>query len=155
MVTAHDVAHYMLRRRAMTAMKLQKLLYYAQGWHLALTGHKLFREPIQAWANGPVVRDIYDVHRGSFGLSAWPLGDEASLTDAEKTTVDLVLDTYGRKDARWLSELTHTEEPWNRARSGLPEGARSEAKIGIGEMRSYFTMLRQRGMGPREVVRRG
>ncbi len=68
MSTADDVARYVLDRHAMTAMKMQKLVYYAQAWTLARTGEPLFDEPIEAWVNGPVVRALYDQHRGQFSL---------------------------------------------------------------------------------------
>jgi uncharacterized phage-associated protein len=138
MANVHDVAHYMLRRRAMSAMKLQKLLYYSQACHLAEHGKPLFRERIEAWANGPVVREAYDVHRGQFGLSSWPAGEESALSAAERATIDRVLQTYGQRDARWLSERTHAEAPWQDARAGLPEGVRSDAQIDPDLMRRYY-----------------
>jgi uncharacterized phage-associated protein len=44
-------------------LKLQKLLYYAQGHHLARFGHALFEEPIQAWSHGPVVPGVYHEYK--------------------------------------------------------------------------------------------
>jgi uncharacterized phage-associated protein len=105
-------------------MKLQKLLYYAQACHPAEHQRPLFREPIEAWANGPVVRAVYDVHRGQFGLTRWPLGDESALRPAERRSIDRVLGKYGQMDAHWLSERTHSEAPWQTARAGTPEGLR-------------------------------
>ncbi|MBQ1165829.1 DUF4065 domain-containing protein, partial [Streptomyces sp. A73] len=59
--TVHDVAAYILHKEApMSALKLQKLCYFASGYHLAWEGRPLFREPFEAWANGPVVYDLYD-----------------------------------------------------------------------------------------------
>jgi uncharacterized phage-associated protein len=65
MVSVHDVAVYILQKRGkMSAMKLQKLVYYARAWHMVWEDAHLFREDIEAWANGPVVRELYNVHRG-------------------------------------------------------------------------------------------
>lgn len=70
MASVLDVAAYILERRgSMTAMKLQKLVYYSKAWHLVWDEESLFNEPIQAWANGPVVYDLYLEHKGrSWGI---------------------------------------------------------------------------------------
>lgn len=152
MASVHDVASYMLRQRSMTAMKLQKLAYYAQAWHLVDTREALFAEPIEAWANGPVVRDLYDVHRGQFSLSTWPRGDGAILSESERRTIDTVLQTYGTKDAQWLSEQTHRETPWQEARAGVPTGVRSTAVIAPELIERYYSDARARGDGPDRVI---
>ena len=54
----------------MTAMKLQKLVYYCQAWHLAWEGRALFPEAIQAWASGPVCPELYVLHQGYFTVQA-------------------------------------------------------------------------------------
>ena len=148
MPTAHDVARYILSRRAMTAMKMQKLVYYSQAWHLAREGEPLFHEPVEAWVNGPVVRELYDAHRGQFSLSSWPMGDIDALGSSQKDLIDEVLDTYGQRDASRLSELTHIEEPWRSARRGLPDNARSSAIIDPEVMRAYYGGAEKRGQGP-------
>ena len=152
MSTAHDVANYILSRRAMTAMKMQKLVYYAQAWHLARTGEPLFDEPIEAWVNGPVVRELYEEHRGQFSLSRWPLGDPGTMSAAQRALVDEVLETYGERGAAWLSQLTHSEDPWRKARQGLPDNARSSALIQPDEMRSYYSAAEHWGRGPAAVT---
>ncbi len=60
-----DVAAALLAAAGqMTAMKLQKLAYYVQSWHLVRHGRPAFADPIEAWADGPVVRRLFDRHRG-------------------------------------------------------------------------------------------
>lgn len=62
-----DVAEYILEQCGpMSAIKLQKLCYYSQAWHLALDGVPLFTEPIHAWANGPVIPALYEMHKGRY-----------------------------------------------------------------------------------------
>jgi uncharacterized phage-associated protein len=62
---AIDVADYILKHLgSMTAMKLEKLVYYSQVWSLVWTERELFRERIEAWANGPVIPSLYRLHRG-------------------------------------------------------------------------------------------
>ncbi|SNR92286.1 Uncharacterized phage-associated protein [Actinoplanes regularis] len=140
--TAHDVAAYILSVRGpMSAMKLQKLLYYSQAWHLVWDEHPLFAEPIEAWANGPVVPAVYAEHRSQFIVADWAHGDPGSLTAAEQETVDVVLDFYGGLDARKLSHLTHAEAPWQDARAGLHPTERSTNVITHAAMHEYYGSL--------------
>ncbi|MGO9794311.1 MAG: Panacea domain-containing protein [Solirubrobacteraceae bacterium] len=129
-------------------MKLQKLVYYAQAWHLALHDKPLFREAIEAWANGPVVRELYNHHRGEYTVVHWPWGDRHQLTTEERASIDWVLATYGAKDAQWLSDETHSELPWQQAREGLPPGARSSAPISVTSMRAFYRAQVRVGRGP-------
>lgn len=71
MADVFDVAAYILNKQGrMTTMKLQKLCYYAQAWHLVWAEKPLFDEPIQAWANGPVCPELYQAHKGKFDIDA-------------------------------------------------------------------------------------
>lgn len=142
MPTVHDVAAYVLERRGrMTAMKLQKLVYYAQAWSLVWEERPLFPEPIEAWANGPVVRALYERHRGEFEVDCWPDGDAGTLSATERSVVDEVLEFYGSRTAQWLSDLTHGEQPWLVARLGLADGERGEREIGLASMMEYYSGL--------------
>jgi uncharacterized phage-associated protein len=141
MATAHDVAAYILDKRgAMSAMKLQKLVYYSQAWSLIWEDAPLFPERIEAWANGPVVCDLYERHRGHFKLHSWN-GNPNALTEEQRETVDAVLDFYGDKNAQWLSDLTHQEEPWIKARRGIPNGERGNNEITLESMAEYYSSL--------------
>ncbi len=138
MVTAKDIAAYILRRAgAMSAMKLQKLVYYAQAWSLALRGAPLFRERVQAWAHGPVVYELFELHRGKYVVASLP-PPTRELSAEERALVDEVVAHYGRMSAEALSELTHAEEPWREARAGVPAGARASAVITPEAMRSFY-----------------
>lgn len=142
MATAHDVAAYILAKHgALSAMKLQKLVYYSQAWHLVWEDRPLFEERIEAWANGPVIRELYDVHRGSFTVAAWPKGDLAALDESESGSIDAILQHYGDKSAFWLSEATHREDPWKDAREGLEPTRRSNAEITPAAMSEYYGSL--------------
>ncbi len=142
-VRAIDVADYILQKHgAMSAMKLQKLVYYAQAWHLVWEDKELFSEEIQAWANGPVVPYLYSLHHGSFSLSpGFFKGDASSLTPKNKDVIDRVLKFYGDKDAQWLSDLTHMEEPWKIARVGLADGERGSSVISTESMSEYYSSI--------------
>ncbi len=140
MHSVHDIAAYILQRRGtMTAMKLQKLVYYAQAWSLALRGRSLFREEIQAWAYGPVVYELFKQHRGQFAVAAWPFGDPGRLRADEAAFVNAVVGHYGAFDGAELSELSHADGPWLDARTGLPQGTRCARAITREVMRSFYS----------------
>lgn len=142
MASVHDVAAYILARGGdMTAMKLQKLAYYSQAWHLVWSERALFEEEIQAWANGPVVYELYRIHQGQFRVSSWPDGNESNLSSDERSSVDAVMTAYEPFTAHQLSEMTHREEPWLQARAGLADGARSKRTISLASMHEYYTSL--------------
>lgn len=137
-----DVAKYILRRTGpMTAMKLQKLVYYSQAWSLVWDESPVFDEPIEAWANGPVVKTLYDAHRGQFRVSSIGGGRITNLRVHSRETIDAVLEHYGHRTAQWLSDLTHMEKPWRDAREGLPEGSRSSRVISHASMADYYSSL--------------
>jgi uncharacterized phage-associated protein len=124
MASAHDVAKYILQRQGeMDTWKLQKLVYYSQAWHLVWEGEPLFDEPIEAWANGPVVRALFNEHRGRFKMGRWPGGSVSRLTKSQRESIDVVLKHYAKRTGYALREQTHKEPPWRDARKGLPTGA--------------------------------
>lgn len=144
MPSVFDVAKYILEKRGiMTAMKLQKLVYYSQAWALAWTEEPLFDEEVEAWANGPVVRSLFEQHRGMFKVSVQdiPNGDSSVLSKDEKDTIDRVLGFYGDKSPQWLSELTHIEAPWKNARSGIPDYVRDNTVISKASILEYYANL--------------
>ncbi|MFF0655354.1 MULTISPECIES: type II toxin-antitoxin system antitoxin SocA domain-containing protein [Micromonospora] len=139
MANAHDVAAAVLAEVGrVTAMKLEKLVYYCQGWHLARTGAPLFAEPIEAWREGPVVPLLYRQHRQQLYVSDWPLGNASRLTDAQLDCVRWVTREYGKFSAAELSTMTHNELPWRAARGALPESASSSEHLDIDLMRTYY-----------------
>jgi uncharacterized phage-associated protein len=146
MADVKDVAQYILERCGiMTTWKLQKLVYYCQAWSLIWDEQPLFPDEIQAWADGPVVRRLYDLHAGQFNISRIEGGDSSKLTGTERETVDVVLEAYGCKSSAWLRNLTHLEPPWKDARTqaGLNEGERGNAVITTDAMVQYYGGLEQ------------
>jgi uncharacterized phage-associated protein len=138
-----DVAAFILEERGtMTAMKLQKLVYYSQAWSLVWDEEPLFEETIQAWANGPVAPALYAHHRGKFSVSPGEIGGSPDkLSSDQRDTVAAVLRYYGDLTAQQLSDLTHAEAPWNKARGDLGPGAASSAEITLDMMAEYYGTL--------------
>jgi uncharacterized phage-associated protein len=97
-------------------LKLQKLLYYAQGHVLAERQRPLFSDQIQAWSHGPVVPDVYHEYKGC-GSSTIELSQDDPFTwdDVDRETAELlskVWNTYGGFSAGRLRNMTHAEPPW-------------------------------------------
>jgi uncharacterized phage-associated protein len=144
MATAFDVAQYILSQYGrMSAMKLQKLVFYSQAWSLVWDDHAIFNNSIEAWAHGPIVPDLYDVHRGQFEVNPMTFAAQANgaLSDNQKDTIDTVLRAYGDKSMQWLSDQTHAEAPWQLARVGLAEGERGQSVISLASMAEYYSSL--------------
>jgi uncharacterized phage-associated protein len=122
--SASDVAAYLLhiasrdskegqgRSELLTHLKLQKLLYYVQGFHLVLEGAPAFREDILAWDHGPVIREVYDTYkgRGSRGIPAPDVLPD--LPEGTIARIEQVSDAYGQFSAWRLREMTHETPPW-------------------------------------------
>lgn len=97
---------------SITNLKLQKLLYYAQGFYLAIHNKPLFEEDILAWEHGPVVSRVYHVF-SKYGSNAIPVPDlEVKLTKKEKKLIIGVWNVYGQFSAWKLRDMTHSERPW-------------------------------------------
>ena len=142
MASVHDVAKYILREKGpIDAWKLQKLVYYSQAWHCVWEDRNLFDERIEAWANGPVSPDLYNLHRGQYRVASWPTGSIARLSVSERESIDVVLKHYGRSTGFALREMTHKERPWRDARQGVPAGAPSNNIITTDAMAEYYGSL--------------
>lgn len=142
MANINDIVSYILKNKGgMTTMKLQKLVYYCQAWSLVWEERPLFLERIEAWANGPIIPELYNKHKGLFDVSEWHEGNPNNLSDSDKETIDEVLKYYGDKSSMWLSELTHKEDPWFEARKGLPLGFRGDSEITYASMIEYYNSL--------------
>ena len=141
-VRVFDVAAYILAKMGlMTTMKLQKLVYYSQAWSLVWDEAPLFEEAIEAWANGPVVRELFDYHRGIYEISEMPIGNPRLLNQEQLETVDAVLDYYGDKSAQWLIDLTHMEDPWKQTRRGLQPLERGNRVMSLDTIADYYSSL--------------
>jgi len=145
MLTARQVAAYFLSLvddevgDSLSNLKLQKLVYYAQGFHLALTGEPLFEDPLEAWEHGPVVPSLY---RGFKQHGAEPIPapengfDFAAYPKDVRELLDEVFSVYGQFSASKLRNLTHEESPWKEAYAIAPSTA-----ISLQSMKDYFSTL--------------
>lgn len=145
MLTAQQIADYFLTLvdeeagDALSNLKLQKLVYYAQGFSLAITGKPLFNETIEAWQHGPVVPSLYRSLKkhGSEPVPSPENGIDRGNYPAEVTELlDEVYSVYGQFSASKLRNMTHQEPPWIEAM-----GAGPSHPINHQTMREYFSTL--------------
>lgn len=127
MQTADNVARWFLSRNRVRSLggeadlisnlKLQKLLYYAQGIHLALYGAPLFADPIEAWQYGPVVESVYQTykHNGADAIKIFEPPAE-NFSEQEESTLQFVEKAFGQFSAWKLMDMTHAETPWKETR---------------------------------------
>jgi uncharacterized phage-associated protein len=119
MTSVFDVAKFIIESAGgesdMTNMKLNKLLYYAQGTHLARTGQPLFNDTIEAWPYGPVIPTVYQQYK-EFGGSPIPMQQsfvEPSFSQDEADSILDVVREYGKFTAFHLRDKTHAPgTPW-------------------------------------------
>jgi uncharacterized phage-associated protein len=149
-VTCLDVAGLCLDLVGpVTAMKLQKIVYYCQAWHLALLDKPLFGDHIEAWAYGPVMPVLFAQHRGMFVVKTIeshlrkPVEDKMS-----QLLIRWVVDTYNRYSGKSLGDMTHGESPWLMARKepdGFPDNSiiSHESMTSFYKRHSYFCDLQQ------------
>lgn len=148
--SAADVAAFLLDLAAseeepelISHLRLQKLLYYAQGWSLGLRGVPLFDDPIEAWSDGPVVRSVY---RTAWTSQNSPVARSAfrgakPLSRDDQAFVARVWKAYREFSAISLRDMTHAEKPWLDARTGLAPEVKSQNVISIDVMRAHFEGL--------------
>lgn len=142
MTSVFDVAAYILEKRgAMSAMKLQKLCYYSQAWSLVWDGVPLFAERIEAWRDGPVIRELFSAHKGQFTVESIASGSSAQLKPSQRQTVDAVLEAYGSFDGATLSRMSHDEKPWQLARQSVPADSATDAEISRDQMKAFYSSL--------------
>lgn len=99
-------------------LKLQKLVYYAQAWHLALHDTPLFPEDFQAWVHGPVIPQLYQEYK-KFGWQPIMKDAHPELPENVQNFLDEVAEEYFACDAYELEQMTHAEGPWNLARGDM------------------------------------
>lgn len=149
-MTLNDASDYIVLKvteggTGLSLLKLQKLVYYAQAWHLAFYKKPLFDGKFQAWVHGPVSRQLYARYAATKSLySDMQASDISSGFDPEKLSlaerrhIDGVLEAYAKFSGGQLEEMTHNEAPWIEARKGYEPAQRCEVVIDENLMASYY-----------------
>lgn len=116
----------------MTNLRLQKLLYFAQGNFLSRHGRPLFSDAIQAWPLGPVVKSIYHTYRmsGAQGITSDPPANDAFTPEEYDLLLDVAI-KYGGYSTSALVDLTHEKDaPWAHTSQGQ--------EMKTSEIKTYF-----------------
>lgn len=142
-ISAMNVAEYILNIAnkdgdLISNLKLQKLLYYAQAWYLVNYGTPLFKEPIEAWELGPVVKEVYSQYKK---FKAAPITYQSTNLESDIFTkkqiryLDEFYDVFSKFTAHELVNMTHNEAPWKEAFEN------KEKEITLNAMRQYYTKI--------------
>lgn len=119
-------------KQSLTQMKLQKLIFFAHGWHLAICGTPLVDETFQAWKYGPVLPSVYHEFKSFGTLNIDRLGTEfvctaegfewrapaiADTTGTVSQLINKIWEVYGNYSGTELSRMTHLPDtPWSMMR---------------------------------------
>jgi len=157
MTAAIQTASYLLRLAAdetepvcLTHLHLQKLLYYSQGWSLALRDQELFADRVEAWRHGPVVSNLYGKFK-SYGYRPIRVFDSSAadaLKPNQKFLIASVWSHYRGYSAIALADKTHRETPWLAARVGIPPEQNKNVEITRESMKEFFQGRIQAGEKP-------
>lgn len=146
-INPSDLADYVLECCGkMSHIKLQKLLYYVEAWHLVFFDSSLVKEKFKAWVHGPVCVSVWRKFKdqGLYGTlkpksSKVTKQVKSVLTPDQIALVKEVLEEYGDKPAHHLEALTHSEEPWKEAREGFLPHEKSTVAIKPETMKRYYS----------------
>lgn len=157
---AIDVSRYIInechkQNLSISNLKLQKLLYFAQGYSLALTDTPLFYNEIEAWDFGPVVPEVYREYK-MFGANEIPVIDsyydidfdsedflsEIKFDDNifngnQKLIMNAVVKQFGKFTANDLVNMTHKQSPWK-------DSYKIDKNISKDKIKTFFNQYRMR-----------
>jgi uncharacterized phage-associated protein len=146
-----ELSRYLLAKcGGMSHLKLQKMIYYVEAWHLAYFEESIVDDEFEAWMHGPVSQKIW--HK--FKDFEFPLHNiltvktdevptiiselESKVIPDQKELISDVLEEYGNKSAYYLECLTHSELPWIEARNGYPPDTKCSNKISKKTMQKFY-----------------
>lgn len=160
---AREVSNYIIKLATnsgvrLTQMSLLKIVFYAHGWYLASLGVPLFKQPVEAWEFGPVVKVVRDAFK-DFGKK--PIDRFAERLDLEsgelvpvphqlapedENFVSSIFSLYANKSAFELSDMTHEKDsPWDKVWNSKVAVGRLGLRIKNEEIRDYFLLMKARG----------
>jgi len=153
------IDHAAERGEFVTPMKLQKLMYFAHGFHLASYGVPAIDEGFEAWPYGPVNRQTYEAYASyenrpitaavwATGFRSVPRLDLLTDTVTVKQMAETIWDRYATADAIRLSQITHLRNsPWSRIRDNHSGNLSASMHVPIpdDDIKRYFECVMQRG----------
>ncbi|MDR3334868.1 MAG: DUF4065 domain-containing protein [Treponema sp.] len=151
-VSAQYLSYYILSYVPSNQLKIQKLVYYCDAWHLVYFEQPLIEEDFEAWVHGPAIRSLWDLYKnkGNYFTKLHLNGENSDKIRTyftrvlQKEQLELmsdVLKEYGDKSSYYLETLTHNERPWIEARRGYSQSERSEVIIPKETMKEFYRTL--------------
>lgn len=145
-INSLTIANYFLTRSALTPKKIQKIVYYAYSWFIALNNENaneitnvLFDERPEAWLHGPVFPSLY-AHFKEYNWHEVPRIENEMIfaNDEINNFLDNIWDVFGDLSADELEYMTHQEAPWINARSNVDSSSPSNNQISLEDIFNYF-----------------
>lgn len=145
------LAEYILKNYGpMSHLKLQKLLFYCQAYHLAYFGEAIIDDDFQAWVHGPVCRKVYDSLKNKSVLYSDvkytnengcnpDLVIEKSLASMQTELLNDILKELSTWTGLELESSTHRESPWINARVGFSSAEICEKIISNELMKEFYS----------------
>ena len=113
-------------------------MYLAQGYSYAFYDRPLFKDDLEGWVHGPVVRNVYDIFKNYQYNSIDTNFEVEELDDEAKDIINYVIKNFGKYDAKYLEKISHEQEPWILSRRGLDPDERSDKTISKESIANYF-----------------
>lgn len=146
-----DAAKWFIENNdSVTPKKLQKLLYYLYAWGLVFLNEdiddlndKVFSGKFEAWVHGPVNRDVYEEYK-SYGGNLIKISDANEMKIENPDTLNLMKQInriYGKYDGNTLELLTHSEDPWKKARGSARPLDRCQNVLDDADMFKFYSSL--------------
>lgn len=135
---AEIIAKWIINKIHPEPLKLQKLLYLAQGYSYAFYDRPLFHDELEGWVHGPVVRDVYNMFR-EYQYNCIDISFNIEELDKEAEEIlEYIIKRFGKYDSKYLEKLSHGQEPWILSRQGLDPDERSDKTISKESIANYF-----------------
>lgn len=146
------VADFFLSKSTMTQKKLQKLVYYAYAWFIALNNEdkdnisiKLFEERPEAWMHGPVFPSLYVAYKQNGWHNIPKLDKDVVCENSDvQDFLEKIWEKFGDYSADQLEAMTHSEAPWKNAREGVGVAESSNNKISDKDIFVFYNELAEK-----------
>ena len=121
-------------------LKLQKLLYFAQAWHLVFYEESLFEDKIEAWIDGPTIAHIHKMFKKYRWCAIIEEVKQPNLSEKTVKHLKNVFDYYGKFTDYQLEKIIHNAEPWKKARGNTLD-APSSNSISEDSMKHFYSKI--------------
>ena len=148
-ITTDTISDFFLSKKELTPKKIQKLVYYAYAWFIALNNQSaddiqcvLFNEEPEAWVHGPVFPSLFKKYKDYYWHEVEKNTNGVNIENDELIHfLNQIWDTFGKYSADELEYMTHQEDPWKNARIGISPIEPSNKKISKRDIFIFYNKL--------------